>query len=253
MITVKRSPGLVCLPVLLLTVLPLGGCSGDRLRNVGRTPDLSPIENPVQQPQYRPVSLPMPVHEPEIYQANSLWRQGARSFFKDQRARQVGDVLTVDVTIADQAQLNNQSSRTRDNEEGFGVGGFFGLENQLDDLLPGAVDEDNLVDLDSGSSSTGRGAVSRNEDIRLNVAAVVVQVLPNGNLVIQGRQEVRVNFEVRELYVAGVVRPEDISPTNTVSHQQIAELRVAYGGRGHITDVQQPRYGQQVLDVILPF
>ncbi|MDX1540798.1 MAG: flagellar basal body L-ring protein FlgH, partial [Geminicoccaceae bacterium] len=111
----------------------------------------------------------------------------------------------------------------------------------------------NLVDLDSDSASNGRGAVTRNEDIQLAVAAVVVQVLPNGNLVIQGRQEVRVNFEVRELYVAGVVRPEDISPTNIIDHEQIAELRVAYGGRGQITDVQQPRYGQQVLDVVLPF
>lgn len=238
----------------LALALLLGACNTiDRLENVGRTPELSPIEDPVRQPGYRPVSLPMPIQEPEVYQPSSLWRQGARSFFKDQRARRVGDVLTIEVTIADQATLNNQTTRSRANSEDLGVDGLFGLQNQLDKVLPGDVDEGSLVDLDSGTSNSGKGNVSRTEDIQLNVAGVVTQVLPNGNLVIQGRQEVRVNFEVRELYVAGVVRPEDIGPTNTISHDQIAELRVAYGGRGLLTDVQQPRYGQQVLDVLLPF
>ena len=239
---------------VLAILLFLCGCnSAERLANIGRTPDLTPIENPVQGHGYQPVSLPMPIQEPEVYQANSLWRQGARSFFKDQRARGVGDVLTVEITIEDQASLRNETARSRSNSEDLGVGGLFGLENQLDRVLPGDVDPGSLVDLESGTSNLGKGNVSRNESIELNVAAVVIQVLPNGNLVIHGRQEVRVNYEVRELYVAGVVRPEDITPVNTITHNQIAELRVAYGGRGQLSDVQQPRYGQQVLDVILPF
>jgi len=242
-------------PVLLALWLALAGCSNtaERLSQVGQAPDLTPIENPTEQPAYRPVSLPMPVEEPQVFQANSLWRQGSRTFFNDQRARRIGDILTVNVTIADQAKLENETSRSRDNEEGFGMGGFFGVENQLDTFFAGEVDNENLVDLDSNTENTGRGNVERNEDIKLNVAAVVVQVLPNGNLVIQGRQEVRVNFEVRELYVAGVARPEDIKPDNTIPHDEIAELRVAYGGRGQITDVQQPRYGAQILDIVLPF
>jgi flagellar L-ring protein precursor FlgH len=134
-----------------------------------------------------------------------------------------------------------------------GVGGLLGVENQLNRFFKGNVDGGSLVDLDSDVSNQGQGNVSRNEAINLNVAAVVAQVLPNGNLVIHGRQEVRVNFEVRELYVAGVVRPEDITPDNAIAHEQIAELRIAYGGRGQLSDVQQPRYGSQVLDVILPF
>jgi flagellar L-ring protein FlgH len=240
--------------LLLAALLLLGGCNtAERLSRVGKEPDLSPVADPTAQPGYQPVSLPMPHLEPEVYPANSLWRQGARTFFNDQRARAVGDVLTVHVTIADQARLRNETQRSRANSESFGIGGFFGLETPLERALPGDVDAGNLVDLDSGTSNLGRGNVSRNEEIRLNVAAVVVQVLPNRALVIRGRQEVRVNFEVRELYVAGVVRPEDISPDNTVSHDQIAELRVAYGGRGVLSDVQQPRYGAQVLDIILPF
>jgi flagellar L-ring protein precursor FlgH len=250
--TAGRPRALIAM--MLLTPALLGGCSAlDRLSSIGEAPDLSPIENPVEQRGYRPVSMPMPAHEPEIFQSNSLWRQGARSFFKDQRARTVGDVLKVEVTIQDEASLENESNRSRSNTEDLGVGGLLGFENRLDRILPGEVDENSLVYLSSALSNQGRGSVNRTEDIDLNVAAVVIQVLPNGNLVISGRQEVRVNFEVRELYVAGVVRPEDISPDNSVSHDQIAELRVAYGGRGQISDVQQPRYGSQVLDVILPF
>ncbi len=241
-------------PVLFGLVL-LGGCANtiERLSQVGKPPELTPIENPAAQASYRPVSLPMPAEEPEIYPANSLWRQGARSFFKDQRARTVGDVLTVQVVIADQATVSNQTERTRDNEDNFSASHFFGYESKLDKIFPNAVDPNNLVDLNSDMSNAGRGNTSRNEEIRVNVAAVVTQVLPNGNLVLQGRQEVRVNFEVRELYVAGVARREDIRPDNTISHDKIAELRVAYGGRGQITDVQQPRYGAQVLDIILPY
>ncbi len=239
----------------LLALLALGGCAStfERLANVGQAPELAAIENPVEQAAYQPVSLPMPTLEPEVYPPNSLWRQGARSFFKDQRARTTGDVLTVQVTIEDEATLSNETRRTRSNSDDLSASHFFGLESELPNILPDAVDPTNLVDLNSNLEHGGQGDVSRNEDIRLNIAAVVTQVLPNGNLVIQGRQEVRVNFEVRELYVAGVVRPEDITPRNTVSHDQIAELRVAYGGRGQITDVQQPRIGAQVLDIILPY
>ena len=240
--------------IFVFVVSSLGGCNTlDRLSNIGAEPPLSPVGTAIEQASKQPVTMPMPVVQAEVYQANSLWRQGARAFFRDQRARNVGDVLTVNVVIADEASLENESSRSRTNTEDLGVGSVLGLGSKLQSILPGDQNLDSLVDIDSSVSNLGTGAVSRTEDIRLNVAAVVVQRLPNGNLVIHGRQEVRVNYEVRELYVAGVVRPEDITPGNTISHDQIAELRVAYGGRGQLSDVQQPRYGTQVLDVILPF
>ena len=232
----------------------LAGCgASERLSQVGQTPELTPIQNPVAQTSYQPVSMPMPLPDPALYNPNSLWQNGARAFFKDQRAGRVGDILTVTIDISDQAKLDNRSRRTRNNSEGSAIDGLLGYEDHLDLVLPNSVDPGAIVDLSSDSESNGTGNIARAENVKLVVAAVVTQVLPNGNLVIRGSQEVRVNYEVRELYIEGVVRPEDISSSNQVRHDQIAEARIAYGGRGQITDVQQPRYGQQVFDVIYPF
>jgi flagellar L-ring protein precursor FlgH len=228
------------------------GCSAiDRLKSVGEPPPLTQIENPVAQPGYKPVQMPMPTPQPVTYNPNSLWRNGSRAFFKDQRAHQVGDIMTVKVNITDKAKYENETQRTRSNKEDSGVTDFIGsklLKNPSTAILPGRI-----LTADSSASSDGKGTVDRKETLTTNVATVVTQVLPNGNLVIEGRQEIRVNFEIRELIVAGIVRPEDIESDNTIDSTKIAQARIAYGGRGQLSDVQQPRYGQQVLDVLLPF
>jgi flagellar L-ring protein precursor FlgH len=230
----------------------LGGCAAfDRFRLIGEQPPLASIENPTAQPGYKPVQMPMPAPQPATYNPNSLWRNGSRAFFKDQRAHQVGDILTVTVNITDKAAIENETQRSRTNKEDSGVTNFIGantITNPAKAVLPGRI-----LTADSTASSDGKGSVNRQEALQTNVAAVVTQVLPNGNLVVEGKQEVRVNFEIRELIVAGIVRPEDIASDNTIDSTKIAEARIAYGGRGQITDVQQPRYGQQVLDVVLPF
>ncbi len=245
-----------CLTALVVIPL-LGGCTYfERFQNIGETPKLSAIENPVTQPGYRPVSMPMPAPEPASFNPNSLWRNGARAFFKDQRAARVGDILTVIVNITDKAELENATKRGRDNEENASIPYLGGLETKVErffDRRDIKVDLNNFVQATSDSKSEGDGGIDREETIVTKVAAVVTQILPNGNMVIEGRQEVRVNFEMRELIVAGVVRPEDITADNTVPVAKIAEARVSYGGRGQISDVQQPRYGQQVLDILLPF
>lgn len=242
-------------PLALAVLLLASGCTvAERLAEVGRAPQLERPANPVERPGWRPVTMPMPEPEPQVAAgANSLWRSGARGFFRDQRARRVGDILTVKVTIDDKAELSNTSRRTRTNRDELGLTNLLGLENKFGKILPKPIDPSRLVDANSSMLNRGLGETEREESIRLDVAAVVTQVLPNGNLVVEGRQEVRVNFEVREVIVAGVVRPEDITPRNTVPHDKIAELRVAYGGRGQLTDVQQPRYGAQVLDILLPY
>jgi flagellar L-ring protein FlgH len=254
----KMTTGLIGIPfrigVLALAGLGLSACGSlDRLANVGKAPNLSAIENPTTQPGYKPVQMPMPAPKPLNYQANSLWRNGNRAFFKDQRAQQVGDLLTVRVRMTDKANLSNTTERKRTNTEGMDVNGFFGQEDRVNKLFAKGASGKGLVDLGSNSDSKGEGTVKRNEEIVTDIAAVVTQVLPNGNLVIEGKQEVRINYEVRELVVAGVVRPEDIEAGNQIDSTKIAQQRIAYGGRGQITDVQQPRYGQQVLDILLPF
>ncbi|MEQ8656347.1 MAG: flagellar basal body L-ring protein FlgH [Hyphomicrobiales bacterium] len=240
------------LAVLALAGLALAGCSAaDRVANIGEQPALSAIQNPTTQPGYRPVSMPMPEPMVATYSPNSLWRSGSRAFFNDQRASRIGDLVTVRVDITDSAQIANQTSRNRTANEELGGGGMIGY--QLDRILPNGGTPEAIANFGTDSSSGGQGSVNRSESLTTTVAAVVTQVLPNGNMVIEGRQEVRVNFEVRELIVAGVVRPEDIDATNTIESSKIAEARIAYGGRGQITDVQQPRYGQQLFDILMPF
>ena len=229
----------------------LSSCAAiDRLKNLGQQPSLSAIENPTARPGYKPVQMPMPAAQPASYNPNSLWRNGSRAFFKDQRAQQVGDILTVKVNFSDKADITNNTSRSRESKDDSGVDNFFG-KNKLpimNTALPTRI-----FTADSNTSTDGKGSINRQEALTTNVAGVVTQVLPNGNLVIEGRQEIRVNFEIRELIVAGVVRPEDIESDNTIDSNKIAQARIAYGGRGQIMDVQQQRYGQQVMDVILPF
>lgn len=239
---------------LAAACLALPACTTlDRLNGVGDAPPLTTIENPVQQPGYRPVTMPMPAPVPDQREVNSLWRAGSRSFFKDQRASRVGDILTVMVDISDSAKLDNKTERTRENEESMNVPRLFGLEAELSKKLPQAISPTNAFGVNSDTTNKGEGKIDRKETIQVKVAAVVSQVLPNGNLVIHGRQEIRINFEVRELVVSGIIRPEDINSINSVTSDKIAEARISYGGRGQITDVQQPRYGSQVMDILLPF
>ncbi|ODN69339.1 flagellar basal body L-ring protein FlgH [Methylobrevis pamukkalensis] len=234
-------------------LLALGACGNtvDRLKGVGEEPKLSAIENPVSQPGYRPVQMPMPDIQPVQYSPNSLWQSGSRTFFKDQRARNIGDILTVKVRITDNAKLANSTQRNRSGSDDLSLEGAIG--NSIVNALPGDTSADAIIGNESTSSSAGSGTINRSEAVTTDVAAVVTQLLPNGNLVIEGRQEVRVNFEMRQLIIAGVVRPEDIGADNTVDSSKIAEARFAYGGKGQISDLQQPRYGQQVMDILLPF
>lgn len=247
-----RARGLV----LGLALLGLSACAGtaERLSNIGSPPPLTPLEGKkAGVPQPTQVSLPMPAVESYSTQPNSLWKTGSRAFFKDQRATRIGDILTVSINITDSAKVDNATTRTRTANEGAKAPALLGFESQLKEFLPNAVDPENLLEADSSSNNSGKGSVDRKEAINTTVAAIITQILPNGNLVIQGRQEVRINFEVREIMISGVVRPEDISNQNTIQHTQIAEARISYGGRGQLTDLQQARYGQQLYEAISPF
>lgn len=242
--------------LLFFIILFLASCSAaERLAKVGNEPTLETIKDPQQHPNYRKLSMPVPTikyTQPE--RDGSLWRQGAKAFFKDQRASQVGDILTVLVNINENAELSNSTERSRENEEKAAIPNFLGLEQSvLAKILPKDFKPEQAINFDSDTTSKGDGKISRSEKAKFNVAATIVQQLPNGNFVIQGKQQFRINFELRELVITGVIRPHDITAQNTIEFEKIAEARIGYGGEGLIHEAQQPRYGQQVYDAIFPY
>lgn len=240
--------------LMILTCTALSACGAmERVENIGKAPDMSTIANPTTQEGYQPVSLPMPTPKYTTPQKNSLWAADRTTFFKDQRAKDVGDIITVTIAISDKAQLDNETERTRESGESAAAPSLLGVEGKLSQVLPEAVDPTSLIDTSTDSSYKGSGTVDREEKIEVQLAALITQILPNGNMVLHGRQEVVVNYEKRILGIDGVIRPEDISVQNTVSYDKIAEARISYGGEGQLTDVQQPRYGQQLYDIVFPF
>src|ERR1700761_926864 len=237
---------LIKFPALTLLAALLCGCSAvERIDRIGQAPKLAPVGNPAD----TQIVANIPQLAPISHDGNSLWQPGAKSFFHDPRANHVGDVITVNVSVADTAKLQNSTSRSRTNSDDANLTNFFGLEN----ALPKGIDPTNLVKMGSDTSNVGSGSVDRQEQINMTLAALVAQVLPNGNLVIDGHQQVRVNNELRDMRVAGIVRREDITQDNTVNLAQIAEARITYGGQGTVSDVQQPRYGSQLFDIIMPW
>jgi flagellar L-ring protein precursor FlgH len=211
---------------------------------------MSKSSDPTKDPNYRPMTMPMPRTQDAPNEANALWRSGSRAFFKDQRAAAVGDIVTVVVSMTDSAQLNNVTTLTRASTEDAGAANLAGLTSRLG---PGISSPSKLINLASDNSNTGNGQIQRNEAVALRLAGVITQVLPNGNLVVAARQEFVVNSELRELKVTGVIRPQDIASDNTVTHDRMAEARIQYGGRGEMTDLQTTRWGQQLMDILLPF
>ncbi|MFN7038678.1 MAG: flagellar basal body L-ring protein FlgH [Alphaproteobacteria bacterium] len=237
----------------------------EKLKKVGQAPEFEKMEMPMQKSDYKPINWSG--NNDQVKQtnynhsqeatlkpkhANSLWQPGARTFFRDQRARRVGDILKVSININDTANWSNKTQQTRTTKESSSAPNIFGLEGKLKNVIKG-IDPTNLFTAAGNDDLGGKGTISRNEAVQTEVSAMVTQILPNGNLVIQAHQEVRVNFELREITVEGIVRPEDITSDNLVTSDQIAEARISYGGRGNITNLQQPRWGNQVMDIINPF
>ena len=224
----------------------LCSCSAvDRIQNIGSAPKMAPVGNPADSK----IVAAIPALPPITHTDNSLWQANARSFFSDPRASRVGDVITVNVSVADSANFQDTTSRSRTNSDAANLTNFFGLET----VMPKGMNPANLVNMGSNTSNVGAGSVNRQENINMTLAALVAQVLPNGNLVIDGHQQVRVNSEMRDMQVTGIVRREDITQQNSVNLSQIAEARITYGGQGTVSDVQTPRYGSQLFDILMPW
>lgn len=238
--------------ILFLTLLSLlPACA--RLSQVGKQPDFTPIESSNEFFALNAPPMPKEIVQPVPTQQASLWSAARGSLFGDQRAATRGDIMTVVIKIDDKAEMKNTTARSRSSSDTMGIPNLFGLPQRADKALPSGATMANAYETSGDSSYKGDGSVSRKEQLTLKIAATVLDRLPNGVMRIQGSQEVRVNFEVRQLVVTGFVRPEDVSRQNEITYDKIAGARISYGGRGQITDVQQPRLGQQVADILLPF
>jgi len=244
-----RRSSLKPLAALALSLPTLAACAAAKDAVLG--PKMDPMSYPSAL-----VAAEQPVvvaHEAPHSGSNSLWRTGARTFFSDQRAAKVGDLLTVLITIDDNANITNDTTRERKTSNNLGVAHFLGLESSIGRILPKAFDPANAIATSADSQLTGTGQIQRQDKINLTIAAEVTRVLPNGNLVIQGKQQVKTNNDLRELTVAGIVRPEDISSSNTINHTQIAEARIAYGGKGDLVRTNSAPAGQALLETFSPF
>ncbi|MDX2095635.1 MAG: flagellar basal body L-ring protein FlgH [Alphaproteobacteria bacterium] len=245
--------------LLTATALSLSACGNTlrKLDQIGEQPPLTKVENPQTRSDYKPLSWPLPDPEGATTRtSNSLWQPGARGFFRDQRATRVGDILKVNVSIADSAKFDNTSNANRTTADNTSINALGGLEAKIGSLIPFkgvSTNPANLLDVSGNTQTNSTGKIDRKETIKTQVAALVTQVLPNGNLVIEGTQEILVNFEVREISVRGVIRPQDITSENSVDSAQIAQARIVYSGRGRISDIEQPRWGSQAVEILSPF
>lgn len=248
----KASSCLVLAGLLLTT-----GCNNyqmQRLSEVGQPPKMQKTETPMEKPDFKPLKWGDDESQvSDVREPGSLWQPGSRAFFQDHRARRVGDIVKVTVHIADKAQLQSNTDTTRTSTGSASSAAAYGLGKLATKWIPGTQDLSNLFDSTSAQDHKGDGKIDRKETIDTEIAAMVTQILPNGNLVIKGSQEVRVNFELRQVSVSGIVRPEDISTDNLVDSNQIAEARIVYGGRGVVSDIQQPPEAHQLLDILSPF
>ena len=235
----------------MMVTLALAGCG--KLQQVGRAPEFSGLEGTNQHYAMYSAALPEDLPAATASDGSSLWTGGTESLFGDRRAAKRGDILTVVIEIDDSASISNSTGRSRSGQQSGGIPDLVGIPQRLNESLPEGASMGDAFDMDSSSTFKGNGSVSRKEKLTLRIAATVVEELPNGVLKVEGQQEVRVNFEMRELVVTGYVRPTDISRQNEITYDKIAGARIAYGGRGQITDVQQPTYGQQVADIVMPF
>ncbi len=250
---------LVNIMSILCACTMLSGCANmlDRLDHINKRPDQSPVINPQEKAEYKPMTWPMPETPPPAKQyANSLWQPGARAFFRDGRAARVGDILKVNVKINDRLQFINQTQGKRTTQDLAQAPNALGLERKLQ-IIPGLPDgaptPANLLDITGNMDTKGTGTIQRQDVVTTQVAVMVTQMLPNGNMVIDGKQEITMNNDLREVGVRGVIRPQDIDSSNTIDSTKIAEARITYSGRGQLQNAQQPRWGGQVIDAISPF
>lgn len=236
----------------------LSGCVMERLADVGTGPKISQIQNPTMLEGYTPISMPMPTATSEERHVNSLWQTGSKAFFKDQRAVKIGDIVTVVVALKHKESTSFTPSIDKKSSMNSTVGNLLGLQHPIENLFPKKFKKDeeeskSWLQTSSNPKHSGSGKYDLEDKLDFSVAATVLQILPNGNMVVQGRTEIKLVNEVREIELKGIIRRSDIKSDNSIGHDKVAELRIVYGGRGDITDVGNRPWGTQILDEVMPF
>lgn len=235
--------------LLVAPLLLLAGACQNSHDNIFTGPELTPVGYGLAATPR--ADLPDSFAPIQARSFGSTWGSNGAELFKDVRAYKVGDTVTVTIDLDDKAQFDNESDRSRESGSIFDAAGALAAAGF--GLAPAAATASGNLNIDAGTRTRGAGSIDRSEKLNLSVAAVVTEVLPNGNMVISGTQEIRVNYEVRVLTIGGIVRPLDISASNRIPYDRIAEARISYGGRGRLTDVQQPAWGQRLYDVTIPY
>lgn len=241
--------------ILLLAACLLSACAStvDKLQNVGKQPPETPLADPTRKADYEPLSWPMPEGVQQAHTTNSLWQPGARAFFRDQRAARVGDILHIVVNINDQILTDNESQGSRQTTDSASFPALGGVQAKVAHLFSSAGQASNYLDTTSARDNKSTGKITRQDQIQTEVSAMIKQVLPNGNFVIEGSQEILMNYEIRMVGIKGVVRPQDLGPDDKIDSSLVADARITYSGRGQMMDMQQARWGSQVVDILSPF
>lgn len=238
----------------MILVVLLTGCNVfQEMSNVGEPPEMRRIENPVLIKGYKPVSMPMPAPKESASHINSLWQEGSRAFFKDQRASKVGDVVTVDIKFESEAKIDSTFQIARTSSQSLAIPNMYGYEKYLGNVFPSAVNKNALVTVGSSPSVNALGKRDSKDKMDVKIAATIIQILPNGNMVIQGRRELRISGEVKTLELRGIIRREDIIAGNRIKYSKIAEARISDVTKGEMSDLNQPAWGQEILDKLEPF
>ncbi|MBP9752878.1 MAG: flagellar basal body L-ring protein FlgH [Proteobacteria bacterium] len=248
---------MMCKNSIILSSLSflLMGCAAEKLSQIGESPRLSQIQNPTMMQGYTPVSMPMPAPTPVEHRMNSLWQTGSKAFFKDQRACKIGDLVTVNVLIDNKESTSFTPSISRDSTMNTTGSALLGLDQKLAKALPSGFDPGvkGWINTESKPSHSGSGKYDLQDKIQFQVAATVIQILPNGNMVVKGRTEIKLLNEIRDIELTGIVRRSDIGSDNSITSDKVAEMRIVYSGRGDISDVANKPWGHKVMDTVMPF
>jgi flagellar L-ring protein precursor FlgH len=223
----------------LLTVVLVCGCAQHKTSPTYTQP----------LPEVRPEDM-APLKQPVT--TGSLWTDSRGDLFSDNKARNLGDILTVVIVEEARASKKATTETDRKSSASADITKFLGLETKIADIFKNS-DAKNLISTNYENDFEGSGTTTRKEDLVATLTTQVVGVFPNGNLGIAGKKKVTVNNEDQYILLTGIVRPMDITADNLIDSKYILDAEISYTGKGVISDRQKPGWMTRLLDHVWPF